>query len=54
MIEAKTTGDLSSALTDKARALAKSRGENAVRQIRNDPERWRKARLLWPLFVEQD
>ena len=37
-------------LADKAKAAAEAHAENAVREARHDPWRWRKASLLWPLF----
>lgn len=47
MIEAQSDFDrLAARLTDKAEALAKAR--IARRHSRN---RWRNARLLWPLFT---
>lgn len=38
---------LAARLTAKARALAEARTAR-----RDDPRRWRKARLLWPLFAK--
>ena|GEM_PF-1234735 len=37
-------------LAAKARAIAQAQAEARVREARRDPWRWRKARLLWPLF----
>ena len=42
---------LAARLTAKAAALAITRTESAARKRRGDPARWRKARLLWPLFT---
>ena len=42
---------LAARLTAKAAALAIARTESAARERRGDPARWRKARLLWPLFT---
>jgi len=39
-------------LTRHAETLAKARGE--LRARRADPQRWRKARLLWPLFTTRN
>lgn len=38
-------------LTAKAAALARAAAENRHREGRADSARWRKARLLWPLFT---
>ena len=40
-------------LTAKARAIAEAEAELRLRAARNDPERWRKARLLWPTFGDR-
>ncbi|MCX7284211.1 MAG: hypothetical protein NTX28_09235 [Novosphingobium sp.] len=51
MIEASTQiGPLVQRLVEKAEALAKARAVTMAR--RRDARRWRKARLLWPLFGE--
>lgn len=42
---------LAARLTAKAAALAAARSETAALTRRGDPARWRKARLLWPLFT---
>lgn len=44
------TGELARRLTDRAEVLAKARAVLIAR--RRDARRWRKARLLWPLFGE--
>lgn len=36
----------------RAGQLAQARIENAEAERRGDPLRWRKARLLWPLFTK--
>jgi hypothetical protein len=38
-------------LAAKAKALAQARAEARLRQAKEDPRRWRTARLLWPLFT---
>ncbi|MGB3795438.1 MAG: hypothetical protein WA957_03945 [Alteraurantiacibacter sp.] len=35
-------------LAGRARASAEALAENALRARRQDPQRWRDARLLWP------
>ena len=40
------------ALEAKARALAEAAGETSAMARGNDPQRWRSARLLWPLFTK--
>ncbi len=40
------------ALDAKARALAEAAGEKNAMARSNDPQRWRSARLLWPLFTK--
>lgn len=39
-------------LTQRAAILAEAHAENALRAKRREPSRWRKSRLLWPLFSE--
>lgn len=39
-------------LTGKARALAEARAEARHLARRDDPARWRNARLVWPLFAK--
>tara|TARA_B100001057_G_scaffold12272_1_gene11650 strand:- start:286 stop:459 length:174 start_codon:yes stop_codon:yes gene_type:complete len=50
MIEASTNGfaALARRLAARARIAAEARAENALREKRRDPWRWRNARLLWP------
>ncbi len=50
MIEASTNGfaALARRLAARARIVAEARAENAFREKRRDPWRWRDARLLWP------
>jgi hypothetical protein len=43
---------LSTRLTAKARALAEARAETNALARRSSALRWRKARLLWPLFTK--
>jgi hypothetical protein len=43
---------LAAGLAAKAAALARARGETALRARRADPARWRRAGLLWPLFAK--
>ena len=55
MIEAALTdssGDFAAALAARAALLAKAYGEALLRERRNDPTRWRRAALLWPLFTK--
>jgi hypothetical protein len=40
-------------LADKAAQLAEAHGEIAFRARREDPSRWRRAALLWPLFAKE-
>lgn len=40
-------------LARKAGALAQARAEDRLLARRADPSRWRKARLLWPLFTSR-
>jgi hypothetical protein len=50
-----TPGDwprLAAGLAAKAAALARAHGETVLRARRADPTRWRRARLLWPLFAK--
>lgn len=44
------TAALAARLAAKAAALAQAAAENRVRSRRADGSRWRKARLIWPLF----
>jgi hypothetical protein len=39
-------------LTARAEALAEAHGESLILARRNDPRRWREARLLWPHFAK--
>ena len=39
-------------LADKAAALGLARAEAARRRSTGDDTRWRRARLLWPLFTK--
>jgi hypothetical protein len=43
---------LAAGLAVKAAALARARGEIALRTRCADPARWRRAGLLWPLFAK--
>ena len=43
-------GTLVERLAARAEALAQARSETLSAERRNDPGRWRKAALLWPLF----
>ena len=55
MIETRTTPDfatLARRLAERAAVLAEARAEEAILASRADPSRWRKARLLWPLFTK--
>lgn len=47
---ARSQHGLARRLARKARALAQARAESRLLARRADPGRWRKARLLWPLF----
>lgn len=56
MIDAKLTdsnGDFAARLAAQAALLAKAYGETLVRERANDPIRWRRATLLWPLFTKE-
>lgn len=56
MIAADTDGPfeaLAARLFARARRLAAARGESRALARRNDPRRWRKAGLLWPLFADR-
>jgi len=52
MIEVETTGMavLARHLSARAARLASTAAENRLRARRNDPVRWRRPNLLWPLF----
>ena len=54
MIEAKVSADggFTAGLIQRARALAEAYGETLLRAHRDDPTRWRRAKLLWPLFTK--
>jgi len=55
MIEGKTRPDfaaLARLLADRAETLARARAEEALLARRDDPHRWRRAQLLWPLFTK--
>lgn len=56
MIEAHslTSAALITRLTRKAEKLAAAHGENVLRARKRDPWRWRRSRLLWPLFGRED
>jgi len=43
--------DLAARLAARAAALGKAHAEILAMQSRDDPLRWRKAWLLWPLFA---
>lgn len=49
IVEAAT---FASRLAAQATALARARAETALRARREDPSRWRRAALLWPLFAK--
>jgi hypothetical protein len=55
MIEARFTAASAFAarLAAKAARLAEARGEAGLRARREDPSRWRRAGLLWPLFAKE-
>ncbi|QZH76367.1 MAG: hypothetical protein JY451_07485 [Erythrobacter sp.] len=52
MIRARSTirTGFAARLARRAQVLAQAAAESALRARRADPARWRKARLLWPLF----
>jgi hypothetical protein len=53
MIEAKLTGgSFAARLTARAAALAQAYGETLLRERRDDPSRWHRPSLLWPLFAK--
>ena len=54
MIDAQSTGGeaLARRLADRAKTLAVAVGTSRLLARRADPARWRKARLLWPLFAK--
>jgi hypothetical protein len=43
---------LTASLTARAAALAQAYGESLLRARQDDPTRWRRAVLLWPLFTK--
>lgn len=45
-------GGFAARLAAKARTLAQAATEDRWRERRNDPARWRRAALLWPLFTK--
>ena len=54
MIEAKVheaSQGLDQRLANKAKTAAEAHAENAVREARRDPWRWRKPSLLWPKYT---
>lgn len=55
MITAKGGGEgrFVARLADRARQLGEARAETRLRQGREDPRRWRLARLLWPLIARE-
>jgi hypothetical protein len=44
--------ELAQRLEDQAEALARAHAEQRLLALRNDPRRWRRAHLLWPLFAK--
>jgi hypothetical protein len=40
-------------LTARARAIGRAEADMRLRAARSDPDRWRAARLLWPLFGDR-
>ena len=54
MIEIETSDMLGvfARLADKAAALGMAHAEAARRRAAGDDTRWRRARLLWPLFTK--
>lgn len=52
MIRAATGAGFAARLLARAGALAEARAERAALARRRDPRRWRRAKLLWPLFVK--
>ena len=54
MITARAKGGaaLTARLVHRAAALACAHAETRALAARGDPGRWRKARLLWPLFTK--
>jgi hypothetical protein len=53
VIRARTEArDLFARLAARAARLAEARAETALRSRRDDPTRWRRAGLLWPLFAK--
>ena len=52
MIRAETDSGFFARLTAHARALAEARAERDAMAHRDDPRRWRRAALLWPLIMK--
>ncbi|MEJ2409981.1 MAG: hypothetical protein P8Y48_11745 [Novosphingobium sp.] len=53
LIEAETDfGSLAARLVRRARALATAHIEARTLSGRDDPRRWRRAGLIWPLFAK--
>jgi hypothetical protein len=52
MIRAASDRTFAARLIAKARALAEARAERTALARRGDPRRWRRTKLLWPLFVK--
>lgn len=46
------TKGLAARLATKAATIARALGESRLRERREDPSRWRKPGLLWPLFTK--
>lgn len=43
---------LAARLAEQAKTNAEASAETRLRETRQDASRWRKARLLWPLFTK--
>jgi hypothetical protein len=48
---AQASADFAARLTARAAKLAQAYGAALLRGRRDDPTRWRRAALLWPLFT---
>jgi hypothetical protein len=52
MIRSAADSGFGARLVARAKALAEARAGRAALARRNDPRRWRRAALLWPLIVK--
>lgn len=51
-VESRGFPNLEQQLSERAAKLAETAAKNRMRTRSRDPQRWRRAELLWPLFWE--